>query len=152
MLYDKFMKIWGKIEESQIKWGQFEETWGKLYDKFMKIWEKSEESQRKWGKLWKKWGQFEETWGNLWGGTNTGMQIYYISDNFPHFSITEENMRRVMKKMRKVIWLIHEDLRKSWGKSEKVRKSMRKMRTVWGNMRKVMGRKKYSFADMLHFR
>ena len=33
---------------------------------------------------------------------NTGMQICYISDNFPHFSITEENLRKVMKKMRKV--------------------------------------------------
>ena len=39
-------------------------------------------------KAMRKWGNSEETWNKLWGGTNTVMRKCYISDNFPHFSIT----------------------------------------------------------------
>ena len=36
----------------------------------------------------RKRGKFEEKWGKLWGGTNTAMRKCYISDNFPHFSVS----------------------------------------------------------------
>ena len=125
----------------------YDDKRGKLLEKisYVKTWkigEKWGKTEEKWGKRWANWGKFEE---------NTGMRICYISDNFPHFSITEENLRKVMKKMRKFKWQIYEDLRKKWGKSEKVRKAMRKMRTVWGNMRKVMRQKKIQFCGYATF-
>ena len=143
---DRWKKSEAKFEEKRGKlWWQKRKVMGQNEESYVKTWkigEKWGKTEEKLEKRWANWGKFEE---------NTGMRICYISDNFPHFSITEENLRKVMKKMRKVIWQICENLRNKWGKLEKVRKAMRKMRTVWGNMRKVMRRKKYRYANMLHF-